>query len=272
MRKENDILSSISRTVGVLFLVQVVFTLLTCVFFRIQPSRFGLVSYVLALALVHVGLWIFLSIMHEQFILIHTGEKLKTVNMANKITMLRISSIPTIALTLTLADTYPLFPVLVPLVFFIFLTDLLDGWVARARHQVTKIGRYLDSISDYAILIVVSVVMAYYNIASDWIIILVLFRLVFQWIGMGALLVYQGHIHANVSLLGKIAIFTTMSLYGLEVFVFTGQFSFLRPYLNILEYCLALILCLSLIEKSLYLKKSFVEAKDKRLERRDNDL
>jgi phosphatidylglycerophosphate synthase len=224
----------------------------------------GLVSYILALAFIHIGVWIFLLIMHDHFVLLHTGERLQRVNAANKLTLVRISSIPTVALTLILADTYSLLPVLVPFVALIFLTDLFDGAIARGRRQVTRIGKYLDSISDYAILIVVSVIMAYYRIIPDWFVILALFRLVFQWIGMGALLAYQGYVHAMATLLGKTAIFSTMFLYGFEVLTLAQRFSFLSPYAAILEYGVAGILCLSLGEKILYLKKSFVEAKDAR--------
>jgi phosphatidylglycerophosphate synthase len=262
MRRNPGITVSISRTVGYFFLVQAAFTAAVCLFWGIRPLPIGIVSYVLGLAFIHIGLWIFLLIMHEQFTLIHTGKKLTRINAANKLTLLRISFIPTVVLMLILADTYPLLPVLVPLVSFIFLTDLLDGAIARGRRQVTRIGKYLDSISDYAILIVMSVVMAYYRIIPDWFVILVLFRLVFQWIGMGALLAYQGYIHATATILGKAAIFSTMILYGLEVLVLAGKFQFLRPCVNIVEYCAAAILCLSLAEKILYLKKSFVEAKE----------
>jgi phosphatidylglycerophosphate synthase len=202
--------------------------------------------------------------MHDHFVLIHTGEKLLRINAANKLTMLRICCIPTVVLVLILSSIYPLLPVLIPLIALIFLTDLLDGLVARGRRQVTKIGKYLDSISDYAILIVVSVVMAWYKILPDWFVILVLFRLVFQWIGMWALLAYQGYVHAMATLPAKAAIFSTMFLYGFEVLVLAGKFHFLRPCVNILEYLCAGILCLSLIEKILYLKKSFVEARDAR--------
>jgi phosphatidylglycerophosphate synthase len=202
--------------------------------------------------------------MHDHFVLIHTGEKLRSINAANRLTLLRILCIPTVVLVLILSDTHPLLPVLIPLVALIFLTDLLDGLVARGTRQVTRIGKYLDSISDYAILIVVSAVMAWYNILPDWFVILVLFRLVFQWAGMGALLAYQGYVHPTATLLGKTAIFATMFLYGFEVLVLAGKFHFLRPWINALEYLTAGILCLSLIEKILYLKKSFVEAKDAR--------
>jgi phosphatidylglycerophosphate synthase len=264
MGKAKGITASISRTVGTLFLVQVAFTAALCLVYRIRPSRLGIVSYILGLAFIHIGLWIFLLIMHDHFVLIHTGEKLPRINAANKLTMLRICCIPTVVLVLILSSIYPLLPVLIPLIVLIFLTDLLDGLVARGRREVTKIGKYLDSISDYAILIVMSVVMAWYKILPDWFVILVLFRLVFQWIGMGALLAYQGYVHAMATLLAKAAIFATMFLYGFEVLVLAGKFHFLRPCVNILEYLCAGILCLSLIEKILYLKKSFVEARDAR--------
>ena len=264
MGKNAGITTSISRTVGCLFLAQAAFSAALCAVYRIAPTRIGSMSYILGLALIHIGLWIFLLVRHDYFTLVPGGEKLRSINTANKLTLLRISSIPTVVLTLILEDSHPLLPVLVPLVGFIFLTDLLDGVIARNRRQVTRIGKYLDCISDYAILIVVSVVMAYYDILPDWLVILVLFRLVFQWIGMAALLAYQGYIHAMATLLGKVAIFTTMSLYGLEVLVLSGKFRFLRPSVSILEYCVAVILCLSLAEKILYLKKSFVEAKESR--------
>ncbi|MDR1933215.1 MAG: CDP-alcohol phosphatidyltransferase family protein [Spirochaetales bacterium] len=264
MRKKADITASISRTVGFFFLAQLVFTTGLCAAYRIRPSPLGLVTYILALAFIHIGLWIFLLIMHDHFVLLHTGGKLEHINAANRLTMVRISSIPSVALALILADSYPLLPVLIPFVALIFLTDLLDGAIARGRRQVTRIGKYLDSISDYAILIVVSVIMAYYGIIPDWFVILALFRLVFQWIGMGALLAYQGYVHAMATLLGKFAIFATMFLYGFEVLALAEQFSFLRPYAFIPEYGAAGILCLSLAEKILYLKKSFVEAKDAR--------
>jgi phosphatidylglycerophosphate synthase len=264
MGNVKGITASISRTVGALFLAQIAFTTLLCLAYRIRPSRMGIVSYILGLAFIHIGLWIFLLIMHDQFVLIHTGKKLSRINAANRLTMLRICCIPTVVLLLILSDTYPLLPVLVPLVSLIFLTDLLDGFVARGLRQVTKIGKYLDSISDYAILIVVSAVMAWYRILPDWFVILVMFRLVFQWIGMGALLAYQGYVHAMATLPGKAAIFATMFLYGFEVLVLAGKFHFLRPCVNVLEYLCAGILCLSLIEKILYLKKSFLEARDAR--------
>jgi phosphatidylglycerophosphate synthase len=264
MGRAKGITASISRTVGVFFLIQLAFMAGLCFAYRILPSRTGIVSYILGLAFIHIGLWIFLLIMHDQFVLIHTGKKLSRINAANKLTMLRICCIPTVVLVLILSAARPMLPVLIPLVVLIFLTDLLDGLIARGMRQVTKIGKYLDSISDYAILIVISAVMAWYEILPDWFVILVMFRLLFQWIGMGALLAYQGYVHAMATLPGKAAIFMTMFLYGFEVLVLAGKFHFLRPWVNILEYLCAGILCLSLIEKILYLKKSFVEARDAR--------
>jgi phosphatidylglycerophosphate synthase len=264
MRREKGITASVNATVGSLFAGQVVFALVILLIYGIRPTGMGSVSYILALAFIHIGLWIFLLLMHDQFILTGTGERLSRINTANKLTMLRISSIPTVVLVLILSRRYALLPVLIPLIGLIFLTDLFDGAIARGKRQVTRIGKYLDSVSDYAILIVVSVVMAYYRIIPDWFVILALFRLFFQWIGMGALLVYQGYIHAMATLLGKISIFMTMSLYGFEILALLGELHFMRPYIDALEYGVAGIICLSLIEKVLLLKRAFVEAKDMR--------
>ncbi len=263
MKKRTGITASINHTVGALFISQILFSAGVLFFYRISPTNTGVVTFVLATTAIHVGLWIFLSIMHEHFVLIHTGEKLARINFANVLTLVRISSIPTAALLLVLVQYHPVLPVLLPLIAVIFLTDLFDGAVARGTRQITRIGKYLDSISDYAVLIVVSVAMAVYSMIPDWFFILILFRLLFQLVGMGALLLYQGYLHPSASLLGKASIFATMTLYGFEVLALAkGLQSVLLPAANLLEYIAAAIVCLSLAEKVFHLKKGFVEAKE----------
>jgi phosphatidylglycerophosphate synthase len=266
--KAGGISSSINRTLGFLFLAQLVFTAGLLLAAGIRPTRSGAVIYILSLSLIHAGLWIFLLLMHEHFTVVHSGEKLTRINAANIITLMRISCIPTVALVFILNQKYPLLPVLLPLVALVFLTDLCDGALARAFHQVTLIGKYLDSVSDYALLIVVSACMAYYKIVPDWLVILALFRLVFQWFGMGALLVYQGYVHAMATLPGKVSVFLLMSLYGLAVLALPGLFPQIKPFLLFFEYFVAAVIVLSLAEKVLHLKRAFIEAKEVRRARK----
>ena len=263
MAKRNDITASINRTVGALFLFQIFFSAGILLLYRINPTNAGVVAFVLGTTAIHVGLWIFLSMMHHHFVLTPTGKKLEKINFANLLTLIRLSSIPTAALMLVLVQHHPIRPVVVTLITVIFLTDLFDGAIARSTGQITRIGKYLDSISDYSVLIVISVAMAHYAMIPDWFFILVLFRLLFQLVGMGTLLVYQGYLLPSASPLGKTSVFVTMVLYGLELLVLAEGFRpLLLPILRVLEYLVAAVLTLSLVEKVFHLKKGFLEAKE----------
>ena len=59
--------------------------------------------------------------------------------------------------------------ILLPIVLaLVFLTDSFDGQIARRTNQITKIGQMLDSISDYSLLVVISVVYYRNEIVPLW--------------------------------------------------------------------------------------------------------
>ncbi len=67
------------------------------------------------------------------------------MNLANKLTILRIVLIPVFMITLYYyGDSY------VPAILFIVasLTDLLDGYIARKYDMITDFGKFLDPIAD----------------------------------------------------------------------------------------------------------------------------
>ncbi len=70
------------------------------------------------------------------------------MNIANKITVLRIILIPFFLLTLYIWDDTPLY--LIPTIIFIVaaLTDFVDGNIARKYNLVTDFGKFLDPIAD----------------------------------------------------------------------------------------------------------------------------
>ena len=107
MAKRNDIAASINRTVGALFRFQVFCSAGILLLYRINPTNAGVVAFVLGTTAIHVGLWIFLSMMHHHFVLTPTGKKLEKINFANLLTLIRLSSIPTAALMLVLVQHHP---------------------------------------------------------------------------------------------------------------------------------------------------------------------
>lgn len=69
------------------------------------------------------------------------------MTLANKVTFLRVVLIPVYVLLMYL--TYP-YADFVAAGFFLLLslTDMLDGYLARSRHEVSTLGKFLDPIAD----------------------------------------------------------------------------------------------------------------------------
>ena len=69
------------------------------------------------------------------------------MNVPNKITLLRIAFIPLFVILLYVKVKYAEY--IAALVFIILaLTDALDGYIARKRKQVTKLGKLADPLAD----------------------------------------------------------------------------------------------------------------------------
>ena len=69
------------------------------------------------------------------------------MNLANKITILRILLVP-LFMVLLLAD-FPYSNVLAAMVFIVAAsTDSVDGYIARKRNEVTIFGKFIDPLAD----------------------------------------------------------------------------------------------------------------------------
>ncbi len=146
-----------------------------------------------------------------------TGDLVGSMNLANRITLLRVSTLPTLLYLVIAAKSYKIrYPLLV-LVVFIFATDFLDGYVSRKGNEVTKVGRMMDSASDYSLLIVLSVVFYYYKIIPEWFLMLVLLRLGIQMLLMAVLIAVKKRIEPTSTLMGKVAVASIMVVYSVEV-------------------------------------------------------
>jgi len=79
----------------------------------------------------------------------HTGSRKRTVNWANFITLSRVPGVLLLVWLLSLQNQIALYVAFV-LAFAIALSDLLDGWVARATGSAytSKLGSVLDSMTD----------------------------------------------------------------------------------------------------------------------------
>lgn len=146
-----------------------------------------------------------------------SGEVLTRVNLANRITLIRVSTLPTLLALVLAARRYPIRLPLVVLVVFVFATDFADGFVSRKANEVTRAGRMLDSASDYSLIIVLSVVFQYYGLIPVWLNALVLSRLGIQAVFVAILAFAHRRIEPRSTFMGKVAIASIMVLYSIEV-------------------------------------------------------
>lgn len=69
------------------------------------------------------------------------------VNLANKLTILRILLVPVFLVLVAVNIPYGVY--LATLVFIIAaITDKLDGYIARSRNQITNLGKFMDPLAD----------------------------------------------------------------------------------------------------------------------------
>ena len=208
----------------------------------------------------HAVLVLFLSTQRRLFRIVPGEEVLTRVNLANRITLFRISSLPTIVGLLVIARSYPVMPVLLGLTIIVFLTDLLDGFVARTANQTTEIGKFLDSMSDYGILITISCAMAAYSLIPGWFFGLIIVRLLLQSFGMGILFFCQGFVKPRTTFLGKLSVFAIMTVYALELLgLLLGQAGTIAQVVLVFEIVASAIVVISLVEKAVLLAGSFGE-------------
>lgn len=197
----------------------------------------------------HGALLVFLLRFRHYFTDQLTGKPLTRVNTANLITLLRISSLPAVAFLLKTTD-FSEMKILLPVVLaLVFLTDSFDGQIARRTHQITKIGQMLDSISDYSLLVVISVVYYRNEIVPAWFFALIFLRLFSQAFGMLVFLILKRPVETKSTWGGKIAIAATMSLYVAEII---GMYlpEALSPIFSGFEYAAGIIVFVSFFEKA----------------------
>jgi CDP-diacylglycerol--glycerol-3-phosphate 3-phosphatidyltransferase len=213
----------------------------------------------LAVAVIYHDLFFLgLLLVKREFHLDTTGETLRGMNLPLILSFVRFSAVPAVLfLFLSLQEPRVQF-VLIPFLALIFISDLLDGFLARQMKQTTRIGRILDASGDYLLITVLSIAYAVSGWIPLWLMILVLVRLIVQCLGIIPLYARQGYSALRLSFLGKASVFAVFCLYGFELLEFMrvpvlGD----HTLVTVLEYGVAAVIAASLIEKLLFIRKDF---------------
>ncbi|MCT4594675.1 MAG: CDP-diacylglycerol--glycerol-3-phosphate 3-phosphatidyltransferase [Anaeromicrobium sp.] len=97
------------------------------------------------------------------------------MNLANKLTIVRIFLVPVFMIFLLNEITYGVY-----IAAFVFtvaaITDTLDGYIARSRNQVTKFGKFMDPLADKLLVTAALVCLVQMDQLPAWIVVVIISR------------------------------------------------------------------------------------------------
>lgn len=90
------------------------------------------------------------------------------MNLANKLTLLRIILIPVFLIFIAIRDI-PYGKLIAILIFIIAsITDSLDGYIARSRNQITRFGKFMDPLADKLLVTAALISLVEFHIIPTW--------------------------------------------------------------------------------------------------------
>ena len=104
------------------------------------------------------------------------------MNLANKLTILRILLVPLMVIIpfFNIQGSLweiPITYIIIDIIFVIAaLTDKLDGYIARSRNQITTFGKFLDPIADKIVVVTAMIMLVEFGHLPAWIPIIVILR------------------------------------------------------------------------------------------------
>jgi phosphatidylglycerophosphate synthase len=219
------------------------------------PRVWNWAFYVLSAAY-HGLLWLGLWSVRRRFTALD-GTPLTKLGLPNLLTLFRLTSLPIITLVFLSARTHP--SLSLPLVIFVsvaFLTDLLDGFLARSFGMGTELGKTLDSSTDYVILFSLTVVLGISGVLPLYLLALILFRLAFQAGGVLWIQLALGKQFVETTFLGKASLFVLMVLFAVEILVFLRLPGWEGHWAIIgLEGFTGFVMVVSTVDKALFFRR-----------------
>lgn len=161
------------------------------------------------------------------------------MNLANRLTMLRVFMIPIFLVFLLGNFTYeplnqympivnesfiyqPLHRYIAILIFVLAsVTDALDGYIARSRNMITNLGKFMDPVADKLLVCSALIAMVELDILSAWVVIIIISR---DFILMTFRMVASSNnVVIAADKIGKIKTVAQMVMIVYMLFSFTGS-------------------------------------------------
>ncbi len=192
------------------------------------------------------------------------------MNLANKLTMLRIILVPFFAFFMLAADIVPYSYLWAAILFAIAsITDTIDGKVARKYNMITDFGKFLDPLADKVLVVTALICFVQLGWAAAWVVSIIVIR---EFMVSGVRLVAAGSekkivIAANIW--GKLKTASTMVaicvIIGLHIFISFGLFTMESFPVQLISDILMYVSCLlTAVSGIIYLwdyREIFKEAK-----------
>ena len=124
------------------------------------------------------------------------------MNLANKLTLIRIFLVPVFLLFIATKDI-PYGSFIATFIFILAsITDKLDGYVARSRNQITNFGKFMDPLADKLLVTTALISLVELHVVPAWAVVVIIAR-EFAVSGLRSIAAAQGRVIA-ASWWGKI--------------------------------------------------------------------
>ena len=134
------------------------------------------------------------------------------MTLANRITLFRILLIPVFAVLFLQESKYPILNNWTLAVFALaILTDFLDGMVARARKQRTRLGSFMDPLADKLLILASFILLTYAGKVALWVLVTIFFRDLIIVLGWVIIYILTSSSVVEPRKLGKLSTFFQMS-------------------------------------------------------------
>ncbi|MCL6634166.1 MAG: CDP-diacylglycerol--glycerol-3-phosphate 3-phosphatidyltransferase [Peptococcaceae bacterium] len=142
------------------------------------------------------------------------------MNLPNKLTLVRLLLIPVFLFAASLKHQYAGY--IAAAVFLLgAVTDGLDGYIARKRGQVTRLGKFMDPLADKILVSAALIALVDLNRLPGWVAVVIISR-EFAVTGLRAVAAAEGMV-VPASTLGKVKTVTQIVAIA---FMFAGDFPF----------------------------------------------
>ncbi len=153
------------------------------------------------------------------------------MNLANKLTIIRVILVPVFLVFLNLTSI-PYGILLATLVFVIAsITDKLDGYIARSRNEITNFGKFMDPLADKLLVTSALISLVELDFIPAWAVIIIIAR-EFAVSGLRTLAASDGTVIA-ASWWGKIK--TVIQMIAIILLLLKASIAQFAPLANIIE-------------------------------------